>query len=90
VDIKEIPGVIIGGRRLEGVRVAVPHIKTDVNILGLNVIELFKYYVDTEDDMIYFAQNPTPSIPELLQCSKIHLVSADLSSTLSSTPTAVS
>ena len=39
-DIKSIPGIIIGNRRLEGVKVAVPHLDTDVNILGLNVIEL--------------------------------------------------
>jgi predicted aspartyl protease len=81
-DILEIPGFVIGGRRLEGVKVAIPYADTDVNILGLNVIELFKYYIDTEKDEIYFAQNPTPSIPKQLYCNKIHLISAKLNSKL--------
>ena len=74
-DIKDIPGMIIGGHRLEGVKVAVPHVYTDVNILGLNVIELFKYHVDTENDMIYFADNPNPTIEESLRCGKVYTVS---------------
>ena len=78
VDIKEIPGMVIGGRRLEGVKVAVPHENTNLNILGLNVIELFKYYVDTENDMIYFADNPNPTIEEPLRCVKVHILSPDL------------
>ena len=56
---------------MEGVKVAVPHVYTDINILGLNVIELFKYYVDTENDMIYFADNPNPTIEEPLRCGKV-------------------
>ena len=75
VDIKDIPGLIIGGRRLEGVKVAVPQSETDKNILGLNVIELFKYYIDTENDMIYFADNPNPSIDKHLRCGKVHILS---------------
>lgn len=73
-DIKEIPGFIIGGHRLEGVKVAVPQISTDANILGLNVIELFKYYVDTEDDKIYFSRNTRPDIPEPLRCKNIYSI----------------
>jgi len=76
-DMKEIPGLIVGGRRLEGVKVAVPHIDTDMDILGLNVIEHFKYFVDTENDMIYFAENPNPEIPDLLKPCKIHAISVD-------------
>ena len=76
-DIKSIPGIIIGNRRLEGVKVAVPHLDTDVNILGLNVIELFKFIIDTENDEVYFAQNPSPDIPESLRCGKVHIVSAN-------------
>ncbi|MCL2399305.1 MAG: aspartyl protease family protein [Defluviitaleaceae bacterium] len=75
-DLKEIPGFIIGGRRLEGVKVAVPHIETDANILGLNVIENFKYFIDTENDKIYFAENPKSEIPELLRVKKIYVVSS--------------
>ena len=74
-DIKEIPGFIIGGRKIEGVKVAVPHIDTGINILGLNIIEYFKYYVDTETDEIYFAENKTPVIPKELQAKKIYVVS---------------
>jgi predicted aspartyl protease len=74
-DIKEIPGFIIGGRRLEGVRVAVPHTKTDMNILGLNVIEHFKYFTDTESDKIYFSENPMPCIPNEFRCNKIYTIS---------------
>ena len=72
VDIMNIPGMIIGGRRLEGVKVAVPQVDTDTNILGLNVLENFKYLIESENDLIYFAQNPTPNIPEPLRCGKIH------------------
>jgi len=77
-DLKEIPGFVIGGRRLEGVKVAVPHIDTDINILGLNVIEHFKYFIDTESDKIYFSENPKPEIPELLREKKIYAISSNL------------
>lgn len=76
-DLKEIPGFTIGGRRIEGAKVAVPYINTDISILGLNVIEYFKYYIDTEHDKIYFSQNPTPEIPELLQAKGIYTISAN-------------
>ena len=63
---------------MEAVKVAVPHAITDLNILGLNVIELFKYYVDTENDLIYFADNPNPTIEEPLRCGKVHILSHDM------------
>lgn len=75
-DIKEIPGFIIGGHRLEGIKVAVPHIETDENILGLNVIELFKFYIDTDNDKIYFARNSQPIIPEPLRCRNIFSIAS--------------
>ena len=81
-DIKDIPGMVIGGRRLESVKVAVPQVDTDMNILGLNVIELFKYYIDTENDMIYFADNPAPSIDKQLRCGKVHILSPEMKSKL--------
>ena len=71
-DIKEIPGFVIGGRRLESVKVAVPHIDTDMSILGLNVLEQLKYLIDTENDRIYFSTNPKPEIPEALRTGKIY------------------
>jgi predicted aspartyl protease len=70
-DLKEIPGFILGGRRLTGVKVAVPHINTDMDILGLNIIEHFKYFIDTEIDKIFFSENPKPEIPVQLQASSI-------------------
>ena len=74
-DIKVIPGIIIGGRWLEGLKVAVPHVDTATSILGLNVLEYFKFFIDTENDDIYFKQNPKPEIPMQLHCGKIHLIS---------------
>jgi len=71
-DLKEIPGLIIGGRRLEGVKVAVPHDDTDMSILGLNVLEHFKYTIDTENDRIHFYTNPKPEIPDPLREAKIY------------------
>ena len=76
-DFMEIPGLIIGNRKLEGVKIAVPHIDINVNILGLNVIEHFKYYVDKENDLIYFADNPKPDIPRILQARQIHTISQE-------------
>ena len=73
-DIKSIPGLIIGGRRLEGVKVAVPHVDTETNILGLNVLELFNYYLDADNDLIYFANNLNPDIPEDLRSNKVYIL----------------
>ena len=38
-SLKEIPGIVIGGRLLKGVKVAIPHEETKHSILGLNVLE---------------------------------------------------
>jgi hypothetical protein len=73
-DIKEIPGFLIGGKFLEGVKVAVPHEDIDFNILGLNVIEQFKFLYDTDEDKIYFAENLNPDIPDELRCSGIKVL----------------
>ena len=74
-DLKEIPGIIIGGRKLMGVKVAVPHIVTDMDILGLNVIEHFKYFIDTENDKIYFSDNAIYKAPKELGCGRISAIS---------------
>jgi predicted aspartyl protease len=74
-DIKEIPGLLIGGKLLDGVKAAVPHMITDTNILGLNVIEYFKYFIDTENDKIYFSMNPRPNIPDPFRCAEIRIIS---------------
>ncbi|MCL2224562.1 MAG: retroviral-like aspartic protease family protein [Defluviitaleaceae bacterium] len=74
-DLKEIPGMVVGGRRLTGVKVAVPHLITDMDILGLNVIDHFKFFIDTEKDRIYFSENPKPEIPEMLKAKDIQVIS---------------
>jgi predicted aspartyl protease len=74
-DIKEIPGLFVGGRFFEDVKVAVPHEATDPNILGLNVIDYLKFYVDTEHDKAYFSLNPQPDIPQPLRCGSVRIVS---------------
>ncbi|MCL2078383.1 MAG: retroviral-like aspartic protease family protein [Oscillospiraceae bacterium] len=77
-DLKELPGFVIGGRFLTGVKAAVPHDDTDMDILGLNVIDYFKYHIDTESDKIYFASNPQPEVFDYLRCKSVNAVSPDL------------
>jgi len=74
-DLKEIPGFMIGGRKIEGAKVAVPYIETDISILGLNVIEYFRFFIDTERDKIYFSENPLPEVPEQLRASGVYMIS---------------
>ena len=81
-DIKDIPGMVMGGHHLEGVKVAVPQVHIDANILGLNVIEQFKFYYDSQSDMIYFAENPSPTIEEPLRCGKVRIITPDVKSKL--------
>jgi hypothetical protein len=71
-DIVEIPGLVIGGRRLENVKVAMPHIHTKDNILGLNVLEHFQLLMDTTESKAYFADNENYKARLELKCSKIH------------------
>jgi len=73
-DLKEIPGLVIGGRLLKGVKVAIPHIDTKDNILGLNVIEHFNYLIDSSKGKIYFAENLDYKIPQELKCVFINLL----------------
>jgi predicted aspartyl protease len=74
-DIKEIPGLFLGGRFFENVKVAVPHEATDMNILGLNVIDYLKFFVDTEYDRICFILNPQPKVPQPFLCGSVRTVS---------------
>jgi predicted aspartyl protease len=75
-DIKEIPGFVIGGKKLVGVKVAVPHTDTGVDLLGLNVLEHFKYFIDTENDKVHFAENPSPNIPNELKAKNVYALSS--------------
>ena len=74
-DLKEVPGFMIGGLKIEGAKVAVPYIETDISILGLNVIEYFRFFIDTEQDKIYFSENPLPEVPKQLRASGVYMIS---------------
>ncbi|MDR0221749.1 MAG: retroviral-like aspartic protease family protein [Lachnospiraceae bacterium] len=71
-DIIAIPGLVIGGRRLEGVKVAIPHIHTNDNILGINVLEHFKFLLDTTENKVYFADNENYKAHLEFKSSKIY------------------
>ena len=78
-DLLEIPGMRVGERRLKSVKVAVPHKNADTkyNIIGLNVLEHFKYLIDTENEEIYLADNPNYKMPNELKCTRV-LAIADI------------
>jgi len=67
----EIPGMIIGDRTLKGIKVAIPHEDTKYCILGLNVLEHFKYLLDSEHSKIYFNDNPKYKIPNELKSAEV-------------------
>jgi len=73
--LKEIPGLIIGDRTLKGVKVAIPHDETKYNILGLNVLDHFKFLIDTDLSKIYFSDNPNYKMPNELKSADILTVS---------------
>ena len=73
--LKEIPGIIIGDRTLKGVKVAIPHDETKYNILGLNVLEHFKFLIDTNLSKIYFSDNPNYKMPNELKCADVLSIS---------------
>ena len=73
--LKEIPGMIIGDRTLKGVKIAIPHDETKYNILGLNVLEHFKFLIDTNLNKIYFCDNPNYRMPNELKCADVLTVS---------------
>jgi len=70
-SIKEIPGLVIGGRIIKGVKVAIPHDETKFCILGLNVLEHFKFFMDTEKCKIFFAYNDDYKMPTVLKSAEI-------------------
>ena len=60
-DFVRIPSIKLLGPFLIDVPVLIPHSRDlKQNILGLNVLEYFNYYVDTENDKLYLSENPTP------------------------------
>jgi hypothetical protein len=73
-DLVEVPQMIIGDRTINDVIVAIPSIPTTQNLLGLNVLEHFKYYVDTTDEHIYFADNNNYKIGKDFRSGEIQAV----------------
>jgi len=73
-DLIEIPGMLLGGKRLEDVRVAIPYIETEDDILGLNVLEYFNYLIDSGNDKVYFVDSPIYKPPKELGCGKVTTV----------------
>jgi len=59
---------------LEDVRVAIPYIDTEDDILGLNVLEYFNYLIDSTNDKIYFSDSFTYKPPKELGCGKVTTV----------------
>jgi predicted aspartyl protease len=76
-DLVAIPGILIGGRILEDVKVAIPHVDTEDDILGLNVLEHFNYLIDTANDKIYFSDNVEYKAFVNLKCGRITAVSGE-------------
>ena len=70
-DFIRIPGFRIFEKTRTDVPVLIPHDmyrihpetgekKLMPDVLGLNVLEYYNYYIDTENDRIYFNENPNP------------------------------
>jgi len=76
-SLKEIPGMVIGGRLLKGVKVAIPHDDTKYCILGLNVLDHFKYLIDSELCKVYFNDNPNYKMPNELKSAAVMNISGN-------------
>ncbi|MDR2598804.1 MAG: retroviral-like aspartic protease family protein [Oscillospiraceae bacterium] len=73
-DFIEIPGMLLGGKRLEDVKVAIPYVTISDNILGLNVLEYFNYFIDSNNDKIYFSETSSYKPSKELSCSKVYSI----------------
>ena len=67
--------MMLGGKMLEDVKVAIPYIDTEDDILGLNVLEHFNYLIDSKNDKIHFSDNPDYKPPMELKSGKVYSVS---------------
>ena len=89
VDFVRIPGLIILGKTLTDIPVLIPHdmyrtnprtgeIKQMPEVLGLNVLEYYNYYIDTERDRLYLNENPNPRFySELLESGHVYTLPDD-------------
>jgi len=75
-NLIELPGLVIGGKILGGTKVAIPQTMEGMNIIGLNVLEYFNYFVDSTNSKIYFSRNENYKIPKELECASIRSISS--------------
>jgi len=75
-DVVRIPGLKILNKLVTDVPVLIPHRKyLTQEVLGLNVLEYFNYYVDTENTRLYMKLNPSPnSYDPMVACGKIFTI----------------
>ena len=75
-DFVIIPSLRILNSLITDVPVLIPHdAESDHEVLGLNVLEYFNYYIDTENDMMYLEINPSPRPYNIaLACGQIFTV----------------
>ena len=71
VDLVEVPQLIIADRTITDIIVAIPQIETTQNLLGLNVLEFFNFYIDTDENYIYFQDSDTYKTEERYRCGEI-------------------
>jgi clan AA aspartic protease (TIGR02281 family) len=78
-DFVRIPSLKILEPLLTDVPVLIPHSKElEQNILGLNVLEYFNYYIDAENDRLFLNLNPNPRpYNELLACGRIYTLKTE-------------
>ncbi|MCL2663926.1 MAG: retroviral-like aspartic protease family protein [Oscillospiraceae bacterium] len=71
VDFVRLPGLIVLGKIITDVPVLIPHTmyredtetgerKQMPEVLGLNILEYYNYYIDTENELLYLKNNPNP------------------------------
>ncbi|MDR2599296.1 MAG: retroviral-like aspartic protease family protein [Oscillospiraceae bacterium] len=75
-DFVRIPGLKVLEPLLTDVPVLIPHSNEHkLNVLGLNVLEYFNYYFDTENDKLYLCNNPNPRpYREILACGGVFII----------------
>jgi len=75
-DFIRIPGLKVLEPLLTDIPVLIPvSSEYKQNVLGLNVLEYFNYYLDTENDKLYLSKNPNPRpYREILACGGIFTI----------------
>ena len=78
-DFIRIPSLKILDVLVTDVPVAVPYDSESTReVLGLNVLEYFHYYIDTENDRIYFCRNLNPKpYDDRLACGQVFTASSN-------------